>query len=186
MKLNVLKSLAYTYWGGNSKDLLAVYRATIRSLLDYGCEAYDSACKSTKDPLNSVTYQALSIVFGTLKGTPLQDLEIEAGEMPLDLRRKLLSQKYRILLNNDANHPLYGDVQNCWQFHFNKHKTQRPSFGKRTMEFPTGVSLSLSDTSQIITTTPFPPWQIQMPTTSIELKEYFSKSDNPFFLQQKA
>jgi len=130
-----------------------------------------------------VVYQALSVVLGTLKGTPLQALEIEAGEMPLDLRRKLLSQKFRISLYNNANHPLYGDVQDCWQFYFNKLKTQRPSFGKRTIDFSKGDS----EIPQTITFSPFPPWQIQMPTIiSTELKEYFTKSDNPLFLHQKS
>eukprot|EP00057_Strongylocentrotus_purpuratus_P034528 XP_795584.2 PREDICTED: probable thiopurine S-methyltransferase [Strongylocentrotus purpuratus] len=41
-----------------------VYRAIIRSLFDYGCEAYDSAAATTKKAIDSVQYQALRICAG--------------------------------------------------------------------------------------------------------------------------
>ena len=47
-KINLLKCLAGSHWGNSSKSLLIFYRAYIRPLLDYGCEAYDSATDSKK------------------------------------------------------------------------------------------------------------------------------------------
>ena len=41
-KLNILRCLTEHPWGNSLKSLLIVYRALIRSLFDYGCEAYNS------------------------------------------------------------------------------------------------------------------------------------------------
>ena len=68
-----------------------VYRALIRSLLDFGCEAYDSAAQSIKKSLDSIQYQALRICAGALPLTSLDSLQVELGEMPLDLRRQKTS-----------------------------------------------------------------------------------------------
>ena len=57
-KINVLKSMASTRGFNRGSNLLLIYRAIIRSTLDYGCEAYDSACSSTKNILDSIQYQA--------------------------------------------------------------------------------------------------------------------------------
>ena len=70
-KMNFLRCLSGTKWGSSTKSLLMIYRSYIRSLLDYGCEAYDSASKSVKKPLDSIQYQALKVCTGTLPLTPL-------------------------------------------------------------------------------------------------------------------
>ena len=114
------------------KNLLLIYRAIIRSTIDYGCEAYDSACKGTKNTLNSIQNQALSICLGFLKGTSLQTLLVESGEMPLDLRRKMLAQKFRILVENEESQPLSHSVEDCWQYHYALSNSKRPPFGQRT------------------------------------------------------
>ncbi|GFU59090.1 putative RNA-directed DNA polymerase from transposon X-element [Trichonephila clavipes] len=44
--LNILKVLANTHWGADRTSLLRLYRALIRSKLDYGSVVYSSACKS--------------------------------------------------------------------------------------------------------------------------------------------
>ncbi|GFR08836.1 RNase H domain-containing protein [Trichonephila clavata] len=44
--LNILKVLANTRWGADRTSLLRLYRALIRSKLDYGSVVYSSACKS--------------------------------------------------------------------------------------------------------------------------------------------
>jgi len=42
-RLNLLKVLAGTRWCASKDMLLLVYKALIRSLIDYGCTAYDTA-----------------------------------------------------------------------------------------------------------------------------------------------
>ena len=132
-KLNILRCLTGTKWGSSSKSLIKVYRAFIRSLLDYGCEAYDSATTTTKKALDSVQYQALRICAGGLPLTSLQSLQVEMGELPLDLRRQFVSSKYRQSIERSPNHPLPQNIGPCWQFDYLKGKDflSKP-FGYRT------------------------------------------------------
>ncbi|GFT64956.1 RNA-directed DNA polymerase from mobile element jockey [Trichonephila clavipes] len=58
--LNILKVLANTHWGADRTSLLRLYRALIRSKLDYGSVVYSSACKSLLKILDPVHHQALS------------------------------------------------------------------------------------------------------------------------------
>ncbi|GFU96917.1 putative RNA-directed DNA polymerase from transposon X-element [Trichonephila clavipes] len=56
--LNILKVLANTHWGADRTSLLRLYRALIRSKLDYGSVVYSSACKSLLKILDPVHHQA--------------------------------------------------------------------------------------------------------------------------------
>ena len=132
--MNFLRCLSGTKWGSSTKSLLMVYRSYIISLLDYGCEDYDSASKSVKKPLDSIQYQALKICTGTLPLTPLTVLQAETGEMPLDLRRQMLSEKFKLSISRVSDHPLLSQISNCWQFEYMKEKRCNKPFGFRTTE----------------------------------------------------
>ena len=41
--LNVMRSLTGQRWGADKRSLLMIYRALIRSKMDYACQAYDTA-----------------------------------------------------------------------------------------------------------------------------------------------
>ncbi|GFT21427.1 uncharacterized protein TNCV_3816861 [Trichonephila clavipes] len=86
--LNILKVLANTHWGADRTSLLRLYRALIRSKLDYGSVVYSSACKSLLKILDPVHHQALRLCLGAFRTSPVESLYAEAYEPPLDLRRK--------------------------------------------------------------------------------------------------
>ena len=104
-KIIILKSVFGTSSRNNTKTLpvLILYRSLIRSLLDYGCEAYDSASESSKKVLNSIQYMSFHICVGTLHGTSLATLKVEMNEPSLDLG-KMLNEKYHIHLSRVINH----------------------------------------------------------------------------------
>ncbi|GFW99209.1 putative RNA-directed DNA polymerase from transposon X-element [Trichonephila clavipes] len=87
--LNILKVLANTLWGADQTSLLRLYRALIRSKLDYGSVVYSSACKSLLKILDPVHHQALRLCLGAFRTSPVESLYAEAYEPPLDLRRNL-------------------------------------------------------------------------------------------------
>jgi len=60
-RLNLLKVMPGTRWGASKDVLLLVYKALIRSLIDYGCTAYDSASQTIKSKLDSIQTKALRI-----------------------------------------------------------------------------------------------------------------------------
>ena len=83
-----MRSVAGKTWGASKKSLLIIYRAMIRSSLDYSSIAFDSASKSTTDRLDSIHARALRVSCGAMVATPNSALLVECGELPLQLRRE--------------------------------------------------------------------------------------------------
>ena len=174
-KLNILRCLSGTKWGSSSKTLLLVYRSYIRSLLDYGCEAYDGTSDGLQKTIDSIQYQALRICIGALPLTPLDALQVETGELPLDLRRQMLSLKFKYAISRIVDHPLIPHIQACWQFEYLKGKKGNKPFGYRTFEENT---MEIVPISHNIT----PPWTLVSPNVCMELNEIVKKTDNPQYL----
>ena len=61
--LDLIKVLSNTTWGADRKVLLRLYRALIRSKLDYGCIVYGSARPSYIKRLDTVHNQGLRLCF---------------------------------------------------------------------------------------------------------------------------
>ncbi|GFY58279.1 putative RNA-directed DNA polymerase from transposon X-element [Trichonephila inaurata madagascariensis] len=85
--LNILKVLANIPWGADRTSLLRLYRALIRSKLDYGSVVYSSACKSLLKILDPVHQQALRLCLGAFRTSPVESLYAETYKPPLDLQR---------------------------------------------------------------------------------------------------
>ncbi|GFW62632.1 putative RNA-directed DNA polymerase from transposon X-element [Trichonephila clavipes] len=69
--LNILKVLANTHWGADRTSLLRLYRALIRSKLDYESVVYNFACKSLLKILDPVHHQALRLCLGAFRTSPV-------------------------------------------------------------------------------------------------------------------
>ena len=57
-RLNLLRCICGNSWGTDCKTLYQFYNALIKPVLEYGCEAFDSASDSLKQKLNSIQYRA--------------------------------------------------------------------------------------------------------------------------------
>ena len=108
--MSILKVLAHTDWGADQTTLLQLYRALIRSKLDYGCIVYGSACPSYIKQLDPVHNQALRLCLGAFRSTPADSLCVEANEPPLEFRRNKLVLQYGIKLRANTDNPAYGFV----------------------------------------------------------------------------
>jgi hypothetical protein len=86
--LNILKVVAHTDWGADRKTLLHLYRALVRSKLDYGCAVYGSARPSYLKTLDPIHHQGLRLCLGAFRTTPVYSLYAEAGEPSLSNRRQ--------------------------------------------------------------------------------------------------
>ncbi|GFR32545.1 putative RNA-directed DNA polymerase from transposon X-element [Trichonephila clavata] len=100
--LNILKVLANTRWGADRTSLLRLYRALIRSKLDYGSVVYSSACKSLLKILDPVHHQGLRLCLEAFRTSPVESLYAEAYEPPLDLRRKELFPDYEPIFTDGS------------------------------------------------------------------------------------
>lgn len=92
--LNILKVLAGTSWGIHPKHLRRIYIAIVRSRIDYSCFIYDNSASSHLYKLQKVQNQALRIIGGFIKSTPIHTMESELCIPPLHIRRKFLAYKY--------------------------------------------------------------------------------------------
>ncbi|GBO43777.1 putative RNA-directed DNA polymerase from transposon X-element, partial [Araneus ventricosus] len=104
--LNILKVLSTTTWGADRICLLRVYQAIILSRLDYGCVVYGSARSTPLRKLDFVHHSALRICCGAFRTSPVQSLYVICHQLPLYLRRKMLSAHYYFRTQSVANHPL--------------------------------------------------------------------------------
>ncbi|XP_074030324.1 uncharacterized protein [Leptinotarsa decemlineata] len=105
--LNLMKILSNHTWGADSITLLRIYRALIRSKLDYGSIVYGSAKATLLKSLNVIQYPAMRIALEAFCTSPVESLLAEAGEQPLDVRRDYLSLSYAARVAASKNHPSY-------------------------------------------------------------------------------
>lgn len=65
---------------------------------------------------DTVSLKALRICTGTVHTTPISALQIESGEMPLNIGYKQLFENYWISLKEHGDsHPVNHLIQTCWE-----------------------------------------------------------------------
>uniref|UniRef100_A0A3B5QAR3 Reverse transcriptase domain-containing protein n=1 Tax=Xiphophorus maculatus TaxID=8083 RepID=A0A3B5QAR3_XIPMA len=165
--LNILRCLAGSDWGADRKSLKQIYIGVIRSNIDFGCIVYGSAAKTHLVKLDIIQHQALRLCTGAFKTTPTAAIEVEMGEMPLDLRRTKLEINYWLnVQSNKFDHPTREILSPCWE----KEKKEMRSFGwtieNKIKEFKMN-SLEISQTPISIT----PPWILPEATVDMSIME---------------
>ena len=81
--LNILKVVSHYDWGADRKVLLRLYRALVRSKLDYGSFVYGSARASYIKILDPIHNQGLRICLGAFRTSLMESLYVEANEESL-------------------------------------------------------------------------------------------------------
>ena len=92
--LNIFSVLSHTSWGTDRGHLTTLYKALIPSKLAYGCEVYSSATRARLSLLDPIHNAGIRLAAGAFKSSPIPSLLVDAGELPLDLRRQLLLVRY--------------------------------------------------------------------------------------------
>ena len=110
-KLNILRKLAGTTWGATDKILKSVYQGTVRPHLEYGSSSWMTAAKTHLQTLDKVQNQALRVITGAMKTTPIVKMEETSRIPPLIKRREqkamLQANKFRC----SENHPMRERLQ---------------------------------------------------------------------------
>ena len=83
-----MRKLAGTEWGANEKVLKSVYQGNVRPYLEYRSSSWMTAAKTHHQTLDKVQNQALRIITGAMKSTPIQSMEEITNIPPLRKRRK--------------------------------------------------------------------------------------------------
>lgn len=153
----------------------------IRSRLDYGCQVYNSASPSVKSRLDTIQAQGLRICLGVPRTTPNEALQVEAGEMPLQLRRDQLSATYYVKsLALPTIHPLVDELSIAYEYY-----GQHVRFPYNATPFIVRVSDTLRQIPlreifvDIVTPVPFPPWHLHTPEVCFDICDNCPKSNTP-------
>lgn len=93
-RLGLLRCLSHKSWGADRTTLLRLYRALVRSRLDYGCVLYRSAAEHVLRTLDPIHHEALRICTGAFRSSPTLSLCADSGEPPLCFRRDALTLQY--------------------------------------------------------------------------------------------
>lgn len=111
-KLAILRKLSGTTWGASGNILRNIYQQGIRPHLEYGSAAWCPASNTTLQELNKVQNQALRIMLGAMKSTPIVEMEKLGRMQTLSDRRdtKILLQAEKF--NCMPNHPMKERLQN--------------------------------------------------------------------------
>ncbi|XP_063416816.1 uncharacterized protein LOC134699058 [Mytilus trossulus] len=185
--LNVLRYVQANNYGMGTDSLLMLYKSLLRSVLDYGCQAFNSASITVKSKLDIIQAKALRIVLGAHKSTPLETILAESGEMPLQLRRDHLSLKYYARTKQNPSNPANELVDDCIEYQIYNHKWNDHNipYGFRVQNLLKDNEL---DKIKLVTKNiqDPPPWIIGQAKTSSNIKNSLSKKENPHIIKTKA
>jgi ribonuclease HI len=194
-RLNLMRMISGQAWGASKKSLLMIYRALIRSVLDYGSIAYNTASAASKQRLDRIQHAALRIACGAFKNTPVASLEVETGEMPLELRRQQQELSYAIKLKALDNNPAKSVLKQDRLAISHRYTDNNKPFCCRIREFfdsqrtvavyhePDRVAAAQSDASD---KTESPPWHQKAVKVDKKLTLEVSKKESPIVLKALA
>ena len=140
--LGILRVLSHLSWGADRATLLRLYRALVRSKLDYGCEAYSSASPTVLQKLDPVHNEALRICTGAFKSSPVQSLYAESGEPPLSLHREYMNLIYYTRLQRNPRSPSYVTVMDSRSERLDP-ESDRRYYGGRMRKLLADLNLNL-------------------------------------------
>ncbi|KAI5640371.1 hypothetical protein NE865_07296 [Phthorimaea operculella] len=104
--INILRSLSGAWWESHPYSQKLLYKALVRSHLDYGSFLLEPCNKSALISLDKIQSKSLRIICGAMKSSPINALQVECSEPPLHLRRQYLSDRYFLKTIQLSNHPL--------------------------------------------------------------------------------
>jgi len=158
--INVMRCLRGREWGASRSALKRIYVALIRSVIDYVSVVIGSAAKSQLKKLDVIQAQALRICCGAVKTTPVAAIQVEMGELPLDLRRKQLMANYWACLKGHNNsHINKAVLQESW----GDVKNLKENFGRIGNEIAKELQVYNLRMSPTIVYPEIAPWKIVWP-----------------------
>ena len=184
--LNILKVLAHYDWGADQSTLLHLYRALIRSKLDYGCMVYGSASKTYIKQLDTIQNQALRLCLGAFKSSPVTSLHAEANEMPLQYRRQKLTLQYGIKLKAHKENPAYQYVfptdytyKNCLE------RRAIPAFRVRFQRLLNSIDMNIEDIAENENILELPLWDTPPISCLSHIANYEKENTLPQFYKDQ-
>jgi ribonuclease HI len=176
--LNLLRVVSHREWGGDREVLLRLYRALVRSKLDYGAVVYSSARKSYLRRLDTIANQGLRLALVAFRTSPSVSLHAEAGELPLHLRRQKLCLQYALRISANFQNPTYSVLFRQTQTQI--YQTKRsciPPLSIRIKPLLDKLEFSVKDIDRH--KQKIPPYEITAPEVRFDLAKYRKEETPP-------
>ena len=116
--LKLLRHISHLRWGADKKTLTRLYQALIQSKIKYACEIF---CRNEKisEAVSKIQNEALRIISGAFKSSPIRSLEVDCGIMPLQLQVLESSCRHYIKLKQESQCPIRDLVGRAFEPHSN-------------------------------------------------------------------
>ena len=170
-KINLLRNLSGQQWGAGKQCMLRIYRTLIRPKLEYGIELFCTANKASWRKLSVIQNTCLRLACGAMRGTAIDALQQECGELPILLRRKRAVLRYAAKISGSSGNPAISVLQDCWQLHYSTYPR-----GKEPMKLQTNCFLTQINLTSM-TLNAREPWKNSTLHTDKSLLEDYHKQD---------
>lgn len=172
-RINLLRSLSGQQWGAGKHSMLKIYRTLIRPKIDYGIELFHTANKASWKKLEVLQSTCLRLACGAMRGTAVDALQQECGEMPLHLRRKRATLRYAAKLTASKNNPASAILQDSWHLHYGHYKPNTEPVLVQIGDFLSNNRLQPTAASSI------EPWNSAFANVDTRLQTQLHRGDNP-------
>ena len=178
--MNLLKMLSNRDWGADQPTLLHLYRALIRSKLDYGCFVYGSASYTNLQQLDTIQNEALRLCMGAFRSSPVASLYVEANEQPLRLRRTKLAMQYGLKLKANPENPAHDFVYpTSYRYRTCLEKRATPPFRVRFQRLLDRADIDTENIAVNEDLTDYPLWDATPADCLSDIADYEKDSTNP-------
>lgn len=109
--LNIIKYLRGTWWGAHPFTLLTIYRALIRSCIEYGCHIFCFKNEKLFNKLEILRNSAIRLALGYRMSTPINVMLAETCEPLFKPRFFFLTKKYLLKVSSNRSHPLTDNLK---------------------------------------------------------------------------
>ncbi|XP_060843930.1 uncharacterized protein LOC132923934 [Rhopalosiphum padi] len=162
-RLNLIKVLSHTQWGGDEHSLIRIHRQLIRAKLDYGAILYQSTSHSHLKIIDSTLNSSIRLCIGAFKSSPIESIRNIAQEAPPELRRAEKTLLYAASITRNTDNPA------------NKHIVETIQTANED-KIQLGSILKVNPYS-------FPPWTFKL-EINMELAQNKKENTNPIIYQE--
>ena len=124
--IDLLKTISNLKYGADKKTLIRLTIAMVKPKLDYGCEAYSSAARTTLQKIDPIQNACLRIATGGFRTSPVPSLISETGTLPIEYYREIKMMNYFARIYCNSNQYIYSTIAdvNIELFNRNQKKPQ--------------------------------------------------------------
>jgi ribonuclease HI len=110
---NVIKRLSGTKYGSHPSSMMMVFRASVRSVVEYDAPVYGNWLKKYDNSLQKKYNQILRLILGVPRTTPENIVSALACEPPISIRRQSLILKHTITecTNETPTHKIWSKIR---------------------------------------------------------------------------